>query len=231
MGFFKYDLKKLIGSGARVLYAPSSVSLPVGSGLPTIKINDIIELTSALSYAPKTGWVDLGAAREGQGAQYERNITQEDWNIEQATGAVATDITDVPRTMTVQMAEIAPTGVTILENAPASRAISAASGQSAQTGVDFGSFENLPRYRVAIIGQRRKGIANDVTEPDTTVRGAFVAVVLFSATISANAAQFELQKGQLANIPLEFTAFPESTVTDSQRDRGAWLFETAGTIA
>jgi hypothetical protein len=55
--------------------------------------------------------------------------------------------------------------------------------------------------------------------------------VLFSATISANAAQYELQKGQLANIPLEFTAFPETTVTDSQRDRGAWLFETAGTIA
>jgi hypothetical protein len=35
MGFFKYDLKKLIGSGARVLYAPSTVTLPVGSGAPT----------------------------------------------------------------------------------------------------------------------------------------------------------------------------------------------------
>jgi hypothetical protein len=231
MGFFKYDITSLIGSGARVLYAPSSFTIPVSGGAPTIKINSIIELTSALNYAPKSGWVDFGAAREGQGAQYERSITTEDWNIEQATGAVATDVTDVPRNITVPMAEIKTAGVTILENAPASRAISAASGQSAQTAVDFGSFESIPRYRIAIVGQRRKGVGADVTEPDATVRGEFVAVVGFSTSISSNATQFELQKGQLANVAVEFEFFTESTITDSTRDRGSWLFESSGTIA
>jgi hypothetical protein len=231
MGFFKYDLTKLIGSGARCLYAPTSFTVPVSSGLPTMKINSIIELTTALSYAVKSGWVDFGAAREGQGAQYDRSITTQDWAIEQAQGAVATDVTDVPRTITVPMAEISTAGITILENAPSSRAVSAASGQSAQTAVDFGSFENISRYRIALIGQRRKGIGFDVTEPDATVRGAFVAVVLFSASISANATQYELQKGQLANVSVEFEAFPESTITDSTRDRGAWIFESSGTIA
>lgn len=238
MGFLKYDLTKLIGSGARVLYAPSSFTVPVSGGAPTIDLADIIDLVGP-TYAPKTGWVDLGAAREGQGAQYERNIETEEWNIEQATGAVAEDVTDVPRSMTVQMAEISPAGITIVENAPASRAIAAApasgdDGAGAQTAVDFGSFENLPRYRVAIIGQRRKGIGADVTEAgnSSTTRGAFVGVVLFSCTISSENAQYELQKGQLANISLQFRAFPETTITDSQKDRGSWLFETApATIA
>lgn len=230
MGFFKYDLTKMIGSAARVLYAPSSYTLPVTAGAPTLKINDIINLTAALDYTPKTPWVDFGAAREGQGAQYERSITTQDWNIEQSTGAIATDVTDVPRNITVPMGQISDTGVTILEAAPASRAIASASGQSAQTAVDFGSFESLPRYRICLLGMRRAGMGADVTEPDSTKRGAFVAVVLFSASISANATQYELQKGQLANVAVEMEAFPETTITDSRRDRGTWLFETAGTI-
>lgn len=237
MGFFKYDLTKLIGSGARCLYAPSSWTLPVASGAPSITIGDIIDVVGP-TYAPKTDWVDFGAAREGQGAQYERSITTEDWNLEQATGAVATDVTDVPRTITVPMAEISTAGVTILENAPSSRSIAAApaagvAGESAQTAVDFGSFENIDRYRIALLGQRRKGIGYDVTEAGngSAIRGAFVAVVLFSASISANATQYELQKGQLANVAVEFEAFPDSTITDSTRDRGTWLFESSGTIA
>jgi hypothetical protein len=63
------------------------------------------------------------------------------------------------------------------------------------------------------------------------VRGEFVAVVGFSTSISSNATQFELQKGQLANVAVEFEFFTESTITDSTRDRGAWLFESSGTIA
>lgn len=237
MGFFKYTLTNLVGSGARVLYAPSSWTLPVNTGAPDIHLDDIIDVVGP-TYAPKSSWVDFGAAREGQGASYERSIETQDWALEQATGAVATDVTDVPRTITVQMAEIAAAGVTILENAPSSRSISAApaagaAGAGAQTAVDFGSFENVDRYRIAMIGQRRKGIGADVTEAGNggATRGEFVAVVLFSASISANATTYELQKGQLANVAVEFEAFPDSTITDSTRDRGCWLFEASGTIA
>ena len=235
MGFLKYNIANLIGSGARVLYADSTWALPVSGGAPTIKLSDIITLVGP-DYAPKAGWNDLGAAREGQGAQYERNIEETEQSLEQATGAVFTDITDTPRSITMQMAEMSPDNVRkFLENAPASRAVAAApgagtAGTSAQTGVDFGSFENLSRYRVAIIGQRRKGTGADVTETGNAgnVRGAFVGVVLFSATIAAENAQYELQKGQIANVAVQMRAMPESTVTDSLRDRGVWLFENTG---
>jgi hypothetical protein len=41
----------------------------------------------------------------------------------------------------------------------------------------------------------------------------FVAVVGFSTQISSNATQFELQKGQLANVACQFEFFPETTIT------------------
>lgn len=235
MGFFKYNVANLIGSGARVLYADSTWALPVASGAPSIKLSDIIDLVGP-DYAPKAGWIDLGAAREGQGSQYERNVEETEQSLEQATGAIWTDITDTPRSITMQIAEMTPDHVRkFVENAPAARAIAAAAaagtaGSSAQTAVDFGSFENLSRYRVAIIGQRRKGTGADVTETGNAnnVRGAFVGVVLFSATISAENAQYELQKGQIANVAIQMRALPESTVTDSSRDRGVWLFENTG---
>jgi hypothetical protein len=237
VGFFKYSVANLIGSGARVLYAPSSWTLPVTSGAPSIKLSDIITLVGP-DYAPKTGWVDLGAAREGQGAQYERNIEETEQSLEQATGAIWTDITDTPRSITMQIAEMTPTNVQkFVENAPASRDIAdtpgaGTTGTSDQTAVDFGSFESLDTYRVAIIGQRRTGSGADVTEAGNAneVRGAFVAVVLFSATISAENAQYELQKGQIANVSVQMRAMPESTITDSTRDRGTWLFEDTGGI-
>jgi hypothetical protein len=238
MALLKYALDELLGSGARVLYSDDDYTLPVTSGAPTLGIHNIISVIGP-DYAAQTGWNDLGGSREGQGAQYERNIETNEWNLEQATGAVAEDITDVPRSMTVQMAEIKPEHVSIIEEAPASRAIAAAAGaagtgRAAQTAVDFGDIENLTRRAWAIIGQRRKGVGADVTEAanGNEVRGGLAAVVLYSATISSEAAQFELQKGQMSNIPVQLRAFPHVSITDGQRARGTWLFEDApATIA
>lgn len=237
MGFFKYSVAELIGSGARVLYAESTYTLPVSSGAPAIDLSDIIDLVGP-DYNPKAGWVDIGAAREGQGASYERNIEESEQGLEQATGAVFTDITDVPRTLTFQMAQMSVDHLRkFMENAPAPRDIAdvpaaGVAGSSDQTAVDFGSFENLPRYRVAIIGQRRVGSGADVTEAGNAnaVRGAFVALVGFSCALTAENAQYELQKGQIANVPIQMRLLPESTVTDSTRDRGTWLLEDTGGI-
>lgn len=226
MSFFKYNIEDLIGSGARVLFADSTFTLPVTAGAPTLGIDDIITPTNAGNYAPKTGWTDLGSAREGQGSNYGRNITASEWRIEQATAMVAQDITDVPRTITAQIAEMNPANLQLFEDAPGTRAIAAAAGKPAQTAVDFGSIESLSHYTVAILGQFRKGVGKDVTELDGTIRGAFLAVCLFSATISPTNTTFELQKGQLANVSLEFTGFPHQSVTDGTRAVGAWIQET-----
>lgn len=226
MGFLKYTVADLIGSGARVLVAEAGggFTLPVTTGAPTVGLSDIITLEGP-NYAPKTGWVDIGAAREGQGSNYERGIETQEWNIEQATGAVAEDVTDVPRSITFQMAEVKPAGVVILENAPGIRTITEASGKTAQKAVDFGSFESMDLFSVALLGMRRKGQGKDITEQSTTVRGGIVGVLLFAASIAAETASYELQKGQLANVPVQMRAFPHSSVTDSTRDRGTWLFE------
>lgn len=226
MSFFKYNIEDLIGSGARTLVAPSTWSLPVSGGVPTVGISDIITPNNAGSYAPKTGWVDVGSAREGQGSSYGRNITANEWRLEQATAAVAQDITDVPRTILVQIAEMNPANLKMFEDAPGTRAIATAAGKPAQTAVDFGSIEALSHWTVALLGQFRKGVGKDVTEVDGTVRGAFLAVMLFSATVSPTNTSFDLQKGQLANVSLEFTGFPHSSVTDGTRAVGAWVQET-----
>lgn len=226
MSFFKYTIEDLIGSGARTLIADSGFTLPVAGGAPTIGVSDIIDPTNAGDYAPKTNWTDIGSAREGQGSNYGRNITASEWRLEQSTAMVAQDITDVPRTLTVQIAEMNPANLKLFEDAPGTRAIAAAAGTPAQTAVDFGSIESLSHYTVALLGQFRKGVGKDVTEADGTVRGAFLAVVLFSATISPTNTTFELQKGQLANVSLEFTGYPHQSVTDGTRAVGAWIQET-----
>ena len=70
MGFFKYSVADLIGSGARVLYADSTWTLPVTSGAPSIDLGDIIDLVGP-DYAPKTGWnVWLRSPREAAQAVF-----------------------------------------------------------------------------------------------------------------------------------------------------------------
>lgn len=227
MGFYKYDLTDLVGSAPRVLIAPSSWTLPVASGAPTVQLGDVIDVVGP-NYNPKTSWVDLGGARAGSGAEYERGLEEEEWNLEQVDGAVATDITDVPRTITANISQYSVDNVRdLIENAPAERSISGAVGRSQQKAVDFGNFSSLERWRVCVIGQGRQGVGADITEAanGSNVRGPFKAIMLFSATLSAQAANVTWEKGQPAVSAVQFRAFPEDTVTDSDRDRGTWLME------
>lgn len=240
MGFLKYSLTDLVGSAPRVLAAPSSTfTVPVASGVPSIKLQDIIEVVGP-DYDPQTNWIDLGGAREGSGASYSRGLEEEEWKLEQTTGAVATDITDVPRTITANLSEYSVANVkNFIENAPATRSIAAVAGAGTtgaapQTGIDFGGFETLDSWVVAIIGQGRKGVGADITEAGNAnfVRGPFKAIVLFNATLSAEEAEVEVSRGQPAVSAVQFRSFPLSTVTDSTRDRGTWLMETGpATIA
>lgn len=226
MSFFKVDPTYLIGSAARTVVARTS---DIAS--PWTRVDQIINVTNALSYAAKTNVLDIGSAREGQGSNYSRNIEASEWRVEQVTDALYEDITQIPRSITVQIAEMTAEKLRLLENAPAVTAVSAASGYSAATRVDFGSIEQLDRWRVAMIGQFRKGIGRDVVEPDGFVRGAFYAVVLHSATISPSEASLELQKGQLANVPLTFRAFADASIADTTKAVGWHYLESAGTIA
>lgn len=215
--FYRYSVSNLIGSGARGLIAPvADVASPVDT------LDDIVNLTTL---DPKTGWIDVGAAREGQGSSYERNIESSEARIEQATGTVWEDITDVPRSMTLQFAEFDDDKTQILEDAPDPTAVAAAAHRSPQSRLDFGSIESLTRYRVALVGMRREGEGKDITDEAADVRGPLVALVLHSVSIAAETATYELQRGQIANMPLTFRAFPDSSISDSRKAVGCWLFE------
>src|SRR5690242_12023083 len=95
-----FDITKLGIGPARVLYAPTSVDVPT-------KLQDIVELVNAEGeYAAAEGWVDFGAAPEGDGAGYSRGFETESLGIEQSSGAIFTDITDVNRSISLNIAEI-----------------------------------------------------------------------------------------------------------------------------
>jgi hypothetical protein len=224
MGAFqRYTLKNLLSSGgARGLIAPQVVT-------PITNLSDVVHLTTLDAVAP---FVNVGAAREGQGSNYERGLQVQEQNIENATGAIDEDVTDVPRSMTLQFAELTAENIKIIENASEVETLAAAANKSPQKRVPFGSIESLTRYTVVLLGQRRKGRGADITDTAAGVRGGLVAYVLHSATISATNSQMELQKGQLPNVPVELRGFPHPAIADPLEAVGAWYEESGpATIA
>lgn len=215
--FYRRDIGNLIGSGGRgILARTADIATAVA------KLDDFINLTTL---TPKTDWVDLGAARKGQGRTYSRNMSTSDGQIEEDTGAVWTDVDDIPRQMTMQFAEITADNTQIIEDALDPVAIAAAAHRSPQTAVDFGTIESLTGYRLCLVGMRRAGQGQDITDEAGDVRGPLVAVCLHNVSISADNADYELQRGQIANIPLTFKAFPDAAIADGRKAVGRWLFE------
>lgn len=219
MALLPWDVNQLLGGATRILRAPLSEPVPAD-------ISEIIGMEDP--YDPVGTWVDFGATREG--ASYNRSIDEEGLEIQQVTGAVLTEITEVVRTVNLSIAEIKAEHLQIIEEAPAVDAVAAAAFKSAQQKVAFGSINDLTQYRIAFIAQRNRQ-SGEVTESDgTTVRGRLVCGVLYRAQITADDVEVPLEKGELAHAPVAFQGFPEPGQPENQ-DFGAWFTEDAGTIA
>src|SRR5437016_335716 len=107
--FYRREIANLIGSGGRALIARrDDVATPVQ------KLDDAIDLTTL---DPKTNWSETGAARKGQGRNHSRDLSTSEGEIEEDTGAVWTDVDDIPRQMTLQFAEITGDSAQIIEDA------------------------------------------------------------------------------------------------------------------
>lgn len=213
-------LTNLLVGPAYVYYAPDTVARPT-------KIDDVIGMASP--YTPKTGWIAFGATTDASG--YGREFEEDEYEIQQRTGAVGTKISSVSRSLTVPLAEITPEGMRIVEVAPAPTSIAqgaAASGTPAQSRLDFGSISVLPRYRLALIAERDKGITGSSAEGGA--RGQFVAVLLYSASVTAEASDMEVGRGSLVGREVTFRAFPDGAVADAEKAHGAFVFETGSTI-
>lgn len=219
-----YDILKLAVGPARVLYAPTSVAVPT-------KLQDIVKLVNTEGeYAAASEWTDFGAAPEGDGASYSRGFETEGLGIEQSSGAIFTDITDVNRSISLNVAEIDPDNMKIVEGTDiATEEVAAGKETSKQEAVPLGSVSEFDTFRIALLAQRKKD-SGVVKEPDETERGRLVAVVLNRCTISADDSEIEVAKGGLLSAPLTFEAFPEPG-QPSKKAFGRWFFEAAGTIS
>lgn len=234
-GLFPIDPAKLVGGAAMVLVAEvfdesGNVAVPVPD-----RLEDFVDPFYP-DYTIKEPWFALGAAREGQGTQYGREIQATDWKVEQRQQAVSVEITDTPRTMLLQIAEVTPRHIQILEEGFDIETLSGspsgqASGYTPQERVRAGAIDFLTKYRIVMLGLRLAGEGEDVIEHGTTThtRGCFVATILHRGSLARENVTYELQKGQMANIPVNFTSFPDPDM-DRGQETVTWLFEQPGDI-
>lgn len=222
-GLTPYDLLSLAVGPSRCVYAPVAVTRPE-------KFQDFVDLANDDGvYKLSEEYEDFGTAPEGQGSSYTRGFETESLGVEAASGAIFTDITDVNRGLALELAEINPKNIGIVEGTDAAPVtIAKAKGASAQEAVDLGSPTEFPKFRIALIGQRKldSGI---VKEPDGTERGRLFAILLYRCSITADDSQITVQKGNLVSAPVQFEAFPEPGLPPAKA-YGRYLFEDAGSI-
>jgi hypothetical protein len=216
-GAFPYDIDNLLGGAVRVLYAPVSATLPAD-------ISDVIDMTTP--YAPVTPWIDFGATKES--FTYTRGFDTEGFEIQQVPGAILEDITDMSRTLTVSVAELRPSLLTMIEQGVQSADVAAAGGAGAQKIVRFGAFNSVSQYRIAWVSRRHQG-SGTVEEADNVFRGRFFMGVGFRCQITADEIEFEGAKGELTGLGLTFKLFPEPGQTYGQ-EYGLWAAEDIKTI-
>ena len=166
MDLFPFDKSKLATGPARVVYAPTSVEVPV-------KLQDIFELNSPYKLAED--WIDFGASPDGAAASYTRGFETEGLGIEQSNSDVFTSIKGVKRLFKLNVAEIDPANIKVIEGSEAEeevieavKAVEGKGGASKQHAIPLGEITDLPVYRVAIIAQRKKAEA-EVTEDRKSV--------------------------------------------------------------
>lgn len=218
-----YDPAGALTGPARVLYAPITAAVPA----------DLWDVVPAIrdgsgEYPAVGDWEDFGLAADAPSYSHSKDV--EGLEYQQPAGVLFEQISDITRTITVQIAQIDPANMRIVENTQAANeAIAADANQSALTQVRFGLYDEFVSYRVAMVGFRPSGAAV-VQEPDGYVRPPAVALILPNVRLSAEDSEITMERGEPVNAAIQFTVFPEDTL-DAGEEHGYWVFETAGTIA
>lgn len=219
-----YDEAGALAGPARILIAPTSVAVPAD-------IWDVIPALAESSgeYPAKTGWEDLGLTSDASSTSHSRDSSGLEY--EQPVAALFQAITSITRSITVPMAHIDQRTLQIMENASAASTIAAATGKSAQKKINVGNYSSVPQWRVVMIAYRPSG-AGTVTEPSPSpvgTRPPLVARVIPRATISSDATEMSVGRGDPSGADVTFTAESEPTAA-AGAEHGFWIVETAGTI-
>lgn len=217
-GLNKFELNNLLKGPCSVLYAPAGTAI---SNLASLFEPD------GEPYAPVEPFKFFGATTSG--TAYSRQFQTTGYTIEQTTGNVDEDVTDVVRAVQCNFAQITPELLQMMEQAASVDTVAKAKGRSAEKQIKFGTVESLEEYVIAFVGRRLKGKGADVTESGGAVRGAFVAGVLRAAKLTGDQAAINLARGQLASAPLTFQAYPDDS-QETGEEHGLWIAEDSGTI-
>ena len=223
MSMFPYSINELADGPIRCLFAPIAAALPDDMG-------DIIAQKDP--YAPQgtvpNKWVDFGATAGP--FQANRNIATASYNIQQTTTAVRERVSEVTRSAVVNVAEIRPDIMRMIEEGPGNTVVAGATGVGAHTKVPFGNIEDLTQYRMAFIGRRGKD-QGTVTEPapGSKVRGRLFGYVAYRCQLQADNFQLGFAEGDLASANVTFRLNPEPGQPEGA-EHGYWVFEDAGTL-
>lgn len=219
-GILPYDAATLLKGPTPFIYAlASKVAVPSS-------IADILDPDDP-THPLLPNW-NHGGATIG-GGQYGRQFATQGYQIDQADGDVDQDVTDVIRTFNITMGALTPEIVQILEQAPNIDTLAKAKGRSAEKQVKVGTVETLETYRIVFLARRLQGKGADVTMSGGGVRGAFGYYCMYEAKITGDNSAIQLAKGQLAQAPLSFQAYPDSSQEPGE-EHGFWGFEQSGTI-
>jgi hypothetical protein len=220
-GLTPYDLSKLLAGPCRALWANVT-----GTAIPA-NLAEIFAVEKTDNYAPTADYTDFGALVEG--AAYNRSIETSGYEIENTTGTVAETVTDVVRSVSLNRGELTAETLQEFEQAPEITPVAGSSTRRPERQVKFGSIESLGRKRIVFVARRPVGVGADVIEQDGTVRGAFVAAVLYNAGVLGDSAAINVAKGQLSSAAMGFKAFPEGGQPQGQ-EVGFWTEETPGEV-
>lgn len=212
----KYNGENLLKAPARVLYAPFATTLPVYP-------SDIFDGTDP--YAVKSGWVDFGATSGP--AVIGRNMTTEGITIEQSATTLYDEIKEITRTLTVPIAEFAPSILAMLEESTVSTYASGTK-RGAGSSVPFGQIDSLSSFRLALASVRSKqqGVVTETVGPKT--RGALVVWTAYKASLSGDNLQASISRNTLADMSVTFKLYPDPAVTTTNGEVGKWMFEDDG---
>jgi hypothetical protein len=215
---FPYDIGNLLGGVVRILFAPLTQAIPAD-------ISSVIDMVSP--YAPKSGWVEVGATKES--FSHESGFDESGLEIQQTPDEVLEEMTAVSHTINVSFAELNPQNLQLIQGAPNIATIAAAAGKSAQKKVAFGGFQSRKNYRWAWIS-RRSIDSGIVVEPGGKERGRFFMGTAYRGKLAADSHTFEQNKGDLTAVGVGWKVSPEPGQVEGE-EHGAYVDEQAGTIA
>lgn len=202
-------------------YAPITVAIPA-------RISDILAQVADAQgdYQTKTGWEVFGLAGDSQAINLEHEESVIEYNN---AGNLYKRVSTVTVGATVHVAGITSKNMQIVRNAPRIVAVAAGANMGAESQVPYGSFEEATLYRIALISRRPRK-AREVTEPGGRKRGAFVADLIYAASITGDEKTAEFDPEEGVNMECVFNGSPDST-RPAGEEYGRFMEESAGTIA